>query len=275
MIKEGRGHHPHSLNDPTPIADFISQSVQAVGPTPPAYVSKKFTRTSFYSIENSYRDFPKEGTYITCRGPLFTECYNRYAFDLGGVEGTITVIEPKTAAAGKPWVFRAEYVNRDAAVDLALLAKGFHIVTGPVPYNADGPLRPHWDAVYKHLADNGFSKKPVMEGAGGASGEACAWAIENPDKVSCIYAENPVLRSHMSKTPPLDNLAPLAKAGVPFLIVSGSLDPSLNDQTRVLEKRYKELGGQITVIIKEGEGHYPLAPKDRGPVLDFVAAHAK
>ena len=44
----------------------------------------------------------------------------------------------------------------------------------------------------------------------------------------------------------------------------------LNDHTRVVEKRYKELGGQITVIIKDGDGHYPLAPKDRQPVVDFI-----
>jgi hypothetical protein len=36
-------------------------------------------------------------------------------------------------------------------------------------------------------------------------------------------------------------------AGVPLLHVCGSLDPWINDQTRVAEKRYKELGGQITV----------------------------
>jgi hypothetical protein len=32
----------------------------------------------------------------------------------------------------------------------------------------------------------------------------------------------------------------------------------------------KELGGKITVILKEGEGHYPLAPKDSKPVVDFI-----
>jgi hypothetical protein len=96
-------------------------------------------------------------------------------------------------------------------VDLALLAKGFHIVVGPVPYNDDGPLRSHWDAVYRYLTEHGFSRKPVLEGAGEAAGEAYAWAIENPDKVACVYGENPVLRSHMAKTPPLDNLAPLAR----------------------------------------------------------------
>ncbi|HEV3416531.1 MAG TPA: hypothetical protein VG056_06955, partial [Pirellulales bacterium] len=270
MIKEGAGHHPHSLRDPKPIADFIEQSVKPPATAAPAYLAGRITKNSFYSVENSYRDYPNEGTFITCRGPLFTECYNRYSFELTGVEGTITVIEPKSPTAGTPWVFRANFVNRDALVDLALLSKGFHIVTGPVPYNADGPHLAHWNSVYKHLTDHGFSKKPVMEGAGRAAGDAYAWAIQNPEKVSCIYAENPVLKSAMSKSPLLDDLSPLAKAGVPLLHVCGSLDPSLDDNTRVVEKRYKELGGQITVIVNEGEGHFPTAPKDPKPVVNFI-----
>ncbi|MGA2254646.1 MAG: hypothetical protein ABSG53_08300 [Thermoguttaceae bacterium] len=274
MIKDGSGHHPHSLHDPKPIADFIQQSIESVAVAPPAFVGGKSTRSSYYSTESFFRNFPKEGTYITCRGPCFTACYDRYAFDLPGVEGTITVIAPKTAASGNPWVFRADFVDRDAVVDLALLAKGFHIVTGPVPYNADGPSLKHWNVVYRHLTGHGFSQKPVMEGAGAAAGEAYAWAIANPDKVSCIYGENPVLRSKLSKTP-LDNLAPLAKAGVPLLHVCGSLDPSFEDQTRVAQRRYEELGGQITVIVKEGEGHYPLAPKDPKPVVDFIIRRVK
>ena len=74
----------------------------------------------------------------------------------------------------------------------------------------------------------------------------------------------------MSKTQPLDNLAPLANAGVHLLHVCGSLDPRLKSQTRVVEKRYRELGGWITIMIKEGEGHYPLAPKDLHPVVDII-----
>ncbi len=270
MIKDGAGHHPHSLRDPKPIADFVVQSVQPASSTPPAYLQGRITKTAYYSLESTYRFFPKEGTDITCRGPLFTECYDRYDFELAGVEGAISVIVPKTAAAGKPWVYRAGFVERDALVDLALLGKGFHIVVGPVPYNADGPVLRSWNAVYKHLTDHGFARKPVLEGAGRAAGEVYAWAIENPEKVSCIYGENPVLRSHMTKTPPLDNLGPLAKAGVPLLHVCGSLDPALNDQTRVVEKRYKELGGQITVILEEGVGHHPLAPKDLPPIVEFI-----
>ena len=273
MIKEGSGHHPHSLRDPKPIADFICESVQPVEGSPPVYVGGRSSRTSFYSLENAYRSFPKEGIYITCRGPWFTGSYDRYSFNKSGVEGAITVLVPKTTAPGKPWVFRADYVTHDAVVDLALLANGFHIVTGPVPYNADGPSLQSWNAVHKLLTENGFSNKPVLEGAGGAAGEAYAWAIANPDKVSCIYGENPVLRCTMTKAQPLDNLAALAKAGVPLLHVCGSLDPMLKDHTRAAEKRYKDLNGSMTVIIQEGLGHYPTAPKDPKPVVDFILGH--
>jgi len=79
----------------------------------------------------------------------------------------------------------------------------------------------------------------------------------------------------MSKTPLLEHLDSLAKAGVPLLHVCGSLDPSLDAQTRIVEKKYKELGGTIRVIVKEGEGHFPTAPKDPKPIVDFITAHTK
>lgn len=271
MIKEGAGHHPHSLRDPKPIADFIVKSTQPAVASQPAFVAGKAARNWFYSAQSLYRNFATEGTYVTCRGPEFVECYHRYSFGLPGVEGTITVIAPNHAAPGTPWVFRSDFVPRDAAVDLALLAKGFHIVTGPVPYNADGPKRQDWDAVYRHLIAHGFSTKPVMEGVGEAAGEAYGWAIENPDKVSCIYAENPVLRSKLASRPLLENLAPLATARVPILHVCGALDPWLNGQTRQAEKRYQELGGQLAVIVQEGDGHYPFAPKDTQSVVEFIS----
>jgi pimeloyl-ACP methyl ester carboxylesterase len=274
MIKEGFAHHPHSLRDPKPIADFIVQSVQETNGAPPSFVAGKFTRTSYYSAENYYRNFPEEGAYITCRGPMFTPGYDRYQFSIGGFSGGgVNVIVPKTPAPGNPWVFRADFVGRDAVVDQALLARGFYIVTGPVPYD-DGPVQAQWNTTYDYFISHGFSKKPVMEGAGAAAGEAYAWAAENPEKVACIYGENPIMHSNLAKTPPIDNLAPLAKAGVPLLSVCGSLDPGLDDNTRAVEKRYKELGGQITVILQPGEGHYPLAPRDPQPVVDFIVKNA-
>jgi pimeloyl-ACP methyl ester carboxylesterase len=269
MIKDGVGHHPHSLRDPTLIADFITRSLEPAAPAP-AFVGKQFIRSSFYSVANSYTKFPKEELYITCRGAYFSETYDRYEFKADGTTGTVNVIVPKVAAAGTPWVLRADLVSRDAVVDLALLQKGFHIVTGPRPRDPAVTVQDEWNGLYRFLIDQGFNTKPVMECAGGAAGEVYAWAIANPDKVSCIYGENPVLRHHTSKTQPLDDLAPLAKANVPLLHVCGSLDPWLESQTRVVQQRYRDLGGQITVLINEGQGHYPLAPQNQKTVVDFL-----
>jgi pimeloyl-ACP methyl ester carboxylesterase len=267
MVKEGYAHHPHSLRNAKPIADFIEQSVRAVRGPAPAFAGDKFTRTSYYSIENFYRNYPDEDTYITCRGPLFSPCYDRYEFSVQGTPMAIMVIVPIKAAAGMPWVYRAGFVSRDAKVDQELLAKGFHIVTGPVGVSF---VVKDWDTTYEYLTGHGFSKKPAIEGAGGGAGEVYAWAIENPDKVSCVYAENPRMRSELAKTQPLDNLAPLARANVPLLHVCGSLDPWFKDNTLEVEGRYKKLGGRIQVIVKKDEGHYPLAPEDPAPVVDFI-----
>ena len=184
------------------------------------------------------------------------------------------VVAPEEAAAGRPWSWRGCYWDHQPQTEVELLRRGFHVAY----FSANATLKPgkEWDAWYEFLTEiHGLSKKPGFIGMSRGGEYAYAWAIANPDKVSCIYGENPILRSKMSKTQPLDNLAPLAKAGVPLLHVCGSLDPALADQTRVLEKLYHELGGQITVIIKEGEGHYPLAPRDPKPVVDFIVEKAK
>ena len=114
-----------------------------------------------------------------------------------------------------------------------------------------------------------------MEGTGTAAGEAYAWALENPDKVACIVGRNPALRSLMSKTSPLENLSPLATAGVPLLHVCDQTDPWFNDQTKVVEQRYKELGGKIVVIINENDQRSALGVADQTRVVDFIVGKAK
>src|SRR5712692_2609222 len=156
-------------------------------------------------------------------------------------------------------------ITRDAVIDQALLARGFHIVIPPLTAQS-GAVRTQWNAAYQLMTGHGFSKRPVLEGTGTAAGEAYAWAVENSDKVACIYGRNPALRSLMSKTSSLENLGPLAKAGVPLLHLCDKADPWFNEHTRVVEQRYKELGGQITVIVNGGDAGYPLAPNDRSRV---------
>jgi hypothetical protein len=79
----------------------------------------------------------------------------------------------------------------------------------------------------------------------------------------------------MAKVQPLNNLVPLAKAGVPVLHVCGSLDPWLKSQTRAAEARYRDLGGEITVLVREGAGRDPLGPKERVAATEFICTRAK
>jgi hypothetical protein len=94
---------------------------------------------------------------------------------------------------------------------------------------------------------------------------AYTWADAHPDKVSCDYADNRAVSREA-----LAQLGGLAKTDVPLLHGCGSRDPWLNSQTRVPEKRYRDLGGQVTVVIQEGAVHLPTAPKDLKPVVEFI-----
>ena len=60
-----------------------------------------------------------------------------------------------------------------------------------------------------------------------------------------------------------------------MLHVCDKRDPWFNDQTKVVEQRYKELGGQITVVINEAGARYSLASADQSRVLDFIVGKAK
>jgi pimeloyl-ACP methyl ester carboxylesterase len=277
MIKEGTAHHPHSVKDATIIADFVEQNIKPTVSDPLFADTTAFTKTYYYSLENKYAYLKIENTYATERGPWFTPTYDVYMAkgrSRYGIKG-LTIIAPNKPAPGNPWVFRADRVlPRDATVEQALLAKGYYIVIPPITAQS-GPVRKDWDAFYAMLTAKGFSKKPVMEGTGAYAGEAYEWAIYNPDKVSCIYVDNAAMRSLMEKKAPIDTLAPLAKAGIPTLHVSGASDPWLATDTRVTEQRYKALGGHITVITIPGEGHFPRVPRDPAAIVAFIVKNTK
>ena len=277
MIKDGVAHHPHSLRSAKFIADWIERHSLPEPGTRPDFANDQFVKTYYYSLESTNLWLKEENTYANCGGPGFVECYDRYdetTSSQWGVTG-VSVIVPKTVAPGKPWVFRADAITRrDDALDQALLARGFHIVIPPLTAQS-GAVLTQWNNAYRLMIDHGFSKKPVMEGSGTAAGEACAWAIENPDKVTCIVGRNPALRSLMTKIAPLENLGPLAKAGVPLLHVCDQTDPWFNQQTKIAEQRYKELGGEITVILDDNDARAPLAAATLTRAVNFIVGKAK
>ena len=53
---------------------------------------------------------------------------------------------PQKPEAGKPWVFHPSFLERDSAVDRALLAKGYYIMLPPI--SGLGAVQKEWDEVY-------------------------------------------------------------------------------------------------------------------------------
>lgn len=222
---------------------------------------------------------------------------------------TCYVVTPKQAAAGKPWIWRARFWGHEPQTDLALLAKGFHLVYMDVVdlYGCPKAVA-HWTAFHTYLTgEHGFAQKAALEGMSRGGLIIFNWAAANPDKVACIYADAPVLdfkswpggKGKASGSPgdwqklikaygfaseeealaykgnPIDNLAPLAKAGIPLLHVCGAVDTDVPvaENTAIAEERYKALGGSITVILKPGVAHHPHSLKDPAPIVEFILKH--
>ncbi|MEI8012841.1 MAG: hypothetical protein WCI27_10265, partial [Candidatus Omnitrophota bacterium] len=115
--------------------------------------------------------------------------YDCYKFDYDGRK--CTVIAPKKIASGKPWIWRAEFFDLRPEIEIALLSKGYHLVYMDVGGLFGSPKAvSHWNALYKYLTEEqGFAKKPVLEGISRGGLMIYNWGIANPDKVACIYAD--------------------------------------------------------------------------------------
>jgi lysophospholipase L1-like esterase/pimeloyl-ACP methyl ester carboxylesterase len=235
--------------------------------------------------------------------------FDRYEFDWNGKAASI--VAPKQAASGKPWVWHGEFFGHKPDPDIALLGRGFHIVYLRMSDTLGCPATvAAWTEFYTHLVkDYKFSKKPSLVGLSRGGLYCYNWAIANPDKVSCIYGDAPVCdfkswpggkgkgkgdpknwalvlrlwgfkseeEAMAAKVNPVDNLEPLAKHHVPLLHVYGDADDVVppDENTLLLAERYRKLGGTIDLIAKAGGGHHPHGLQDSTPIINFIADHAK
>lgn len=230
--------------------------------------------------------------------------YERLDFVVDGRKALLVV--PKTVAPGKPWIWRTEFFGHEPQADLALLGKGFHVAYVDVQNMYGAPVAmKHMDAFYTHLhREYGLSRRPVLEGFSRGGLFAFNWAARHPDQVAAIYADAPVLdfkswpggkgkgkgspgdwdqlkkaygfatdqQALEYRSNPVDNLEPLAKAKIPLLHVCGETDDvvPIAENTRLLESRYRQLGGPITVIAKPHRNHHPHSLKDPTRIVNFV-----
>ena len=228
--------------------------------------------------------------------------YGRFDFKLGDIN--CHVVTPDKVAHAKPWIWRARFWGHEPQTDLALLAKGWHVVYCDVADLFGSPKAvARWDDFHRYLTTtHRLAPKAALEGMSRGGLIIYNWAAANPDKVTCIYGDAPVCvikswpgqsrkavwkkcieaygitseEALRFKGNPIDHLAPLAKAKIPLLHVVGAADTvvPVSENTAILEARYKKLGGKIQVIHKPGIGHHPHSLKDPKPIVDFILKHS-
>ncbi len=238
--------------------------------------------------------------------------YERFDFVVDGRPSFVVV--PKESAPGNPWVWRARFPSFHADSDLLLLERGFHIAHIDTNGMLGSPRAlKHWDAFYELMTGKyDLAKKPALEAVSRGGLFAYRWAARHPERVSCIYADTPVCdikswplgqgggvgsdgtwqtllteygftheEALAFEENPIEVLRPLAEAGIPLLHIVSLSDRVVppDENTFVLAKRYRELGGSIEIIeVAEGteksKGHHFTHPNPK-QAADFIDSHAR
>jgi len=218
------------------------------------------------------------------------------------------IVFPAKAEEERHWIWRALYWGHEPQTEIALLKKGFHVVHVYSPENYGDPDAVRlWNRFYEYLISNyHLNPKAVLEGMSKGGLYIYNWGADNPEKVACIYADAPVcdirswpggkgkgtgtpqawkevlMRYNLTeetvndfKGNPVNNCIKLAAAKVPVLHVCGAVDEvvPIDENTYILENNYRDAGGDIKVIVKEGIGHHPHSLKDPAPIVRFILTH--
>ncbi len=293
LVIQGQGHNFwEGFFRCQPLVDFATEKAKAGATRQP--------ETSSIDASTHPANFPGN--------PTKWHGYDRYDFMVD--DHPVLVVAPAKPAPGRPWLWHGEFFGHRPEPDEALLEAGFHIAYMSVPNQLGSPTAvQHWNRFYETLTkEYRLSAKPALIGLSRGGLYCYNWAAANPDKVSCIYGDAPVCdfkswpggRGVGKGSPkdwslvierygfsseaealaydknPVDNLQPLAKAGVPLLHVYGDADDVVpwQENTGLIAQRYQQLGGSITLINKPGVGHHPHGLDDPRPIVDFIIRHA-
>lgn len=232
---------------------------------------------------------------------------SRYWIDVQGER--VSVVAPRKPALGRPWVWHGEFFGHKPAPDIELLKRGYHIVYMSIPNQLGSPAAVQsWNRCYDVLTSQyGLSPRVALVGLSRGGLYCYNWAIANPEKVACIYGDAPVCdfkswpggfgagtgsadnwqrvrelwnfesdaQAKAYAGNPVDRLEPLAAARIPLLHVFGDADLVVpwEENTGLVAKRYRELGGSIQLIRKPGVGHHPHGLDDPTPIVEFLLLH--
>ncbi|KAA2238924.1 hypothetical protein F0L74_22170 [Chitinophaga agrisoli] len=216
------------------------------------------------------------------------------------------VVKPTIAAKGHPWIWRARFWGHEPQTDIALLERGFHVVYCDVAELLGNSVAINtWNQFYALLQKAGLGKKAAMEGMSRGGIYVLNWAAANPDKVACVYIDNPVLdlkswpmgllggrpadppvlaqfkedynittdeQLRQFKGSPVDKIKEIVAGKYPVLILCADADEAVppEENTLLFERRFKEAGGEITVMHKPGFKHHPHSLPNPAPIVTFI-----
>jgi pimeloyl-ACP methyl ester carboxylesterase len=235
------------------------------------------------------------------------EGFERLDFQFDGRDAIL--VKPAKSAEGNPWIWRTEFFAHEPQADLALLAAGWRLAYIHVSdmYGAP-PAIETMNAFHDKLTGSyGLNQRAVLEGFSRGGLYAGNFALAHPEKTAALYLDAAVLDVRvwpggMGTNPSspqqwesalklfgltketaasynrnaVDQAETLVNAHIPIIAVCGGADKSVffSENTGLLEKRYKALGGKIEVIIKPGVDHHPHSLKDPKPIVDFLLENA-
>ena len=235
--------------------------------------------------------------------------YNRTVFDFEGHEAWI--VSPKCdPAAGLPWTWTMQwaeaYVDRTGVLDL--LAKGWHHVTiETFQHRMDEEGLRVSRAFQKFLVEElGFAQKANLVGMSWGGFFSTRYAAAFPECVGKIYLDAPLMNfdgfakvggtptenaariGPWANMPPADgnwstdprmpvNMAdPLAKAGIPILLLYGGQDATVPPakNCELFAEKFKAAGGNIDIRRRGLYGHHPHGedPNKTSSIVSFFEA---
>lgn len=219
-------------------------------------------------------------------------------------EGMDAILVFPTVPNGKgSWMLKTEYFGAFPALELELLARGWHLayVKNVTRWCLDEDLdRKARFAAFLHT-EYGLSPRCVPVGMSCGGLIASKLAAAHPECVAALYLDAPVLnllscpagigkagddmlpeftlatgmdlsalicyREH-----PIDKMPLLLKSRIPIMLVYGDSDDVVpyEENGALLERYYKENGGELVAIGKAGCGHHPHGLEDNSPIIEFM-----
>lgn len=264
IMKPGCGHHPHGLEDPTEIVDFIEGNCHE---------------------RNIYEDW--HGFRL-----VKTQLLGR----------NVQIVLPNSAPNGK-LVLKTEYFGAFPNTQIALLEKGYHLAYIEnktrwfVPGDDDAKA-----ALIDYMAENyGTQKKAALVGMSCGGLQAIYFASKYPEYIAAIHMDAPVVNFlscpagigkattemmeefteftgmtlndlTVYRNHPLDNIPKLVENKIPVILVAGDSDSVVPyDENGILVKEaYEKTDIPFKVIVKPGCDHHPHGLEDPKEIVEFI-----